>query len=305
MATLLVIGGSGFFGKSILDSFSRDGLKEWGVTKIIAASRNPDKLLQECPELITSNVELVTLDVSKPHVLPEADYIIHAAASTDAAQYLDNGEVEKQNIISGVNFFCDALKLIQNSPKVIFCSSGAVYGQQKGIRGLSENDIFTLSDELDVTKQLYCEGKREAEKIIIKFNGNHSEVAIKIARCFAFYGDYLPQNKHFAFGNFLSDAKLGNNINVLATKKVYRSYMHADDLVKSLLLIMNAGEIIYNVGSDMFYELTEIAHIIAKKYNVSVNIHHYDRNGEDRYYPNIDKLRKILGEIKLSKDFKL
>jgi len=38
MPTLLVIGGTGFFGKSILDSFKRGALEKWGIDRVIAMS---------------------------------------------------------------------------------------------------------------------------------------------------------------------------------------------------------------------------------------------------------------------------
>jgi len=38
MSTLLIIGGTGFFGKSILDSFKRGGLEKWGIERVIAMS---------------------------------------------------------------------------------------------------------------------------------------------------------------------------------------------------------------------------------------------------------------------------
>ncbi len=53
MARLLVIGGTGFFGKSILDSFNKGLLKRYGVTKITILARNIDLFLKTNPELIT------------------------------------------------------------------------------------------------------------------------------------------------------------------------------------------------------------------------------------------------------------
>jgi len=38
MFSFLVIGGTGFFSKSILDSFKRGGLEKWGIDRVIAMS---------------------------------------------------------------------------------------------------------------------------------------------------------------------------------------------------------------------------------------------------------------------------
>ena len=291
MATLLVLGGSGFFGKSILDFYQRGGLMEWDIDRVISASRSPDKLIKEVPELITSSVDLLQLDVSKPHKLPKADYIIHAAASTDAAAYLNSGEAEKENIISGVKHFCDALNVLPVLPKIFFCSSGAVYGFQESEEGLIESEIFSSIDKLDLTKRLYSQGKREAEEYILLQN-KERKFDVKIGRCFAFYGKYLPKNKHFAFGNFLLEAKAGKDITIKSSKKVYRSYMHADDLVKSFFYMMNSTYSILNIGSDKRVELFELAELIAKKYKVKINVNQ-NRSDKDLYYPNTEKLKGI------------
>ena len=106
MATLLVIGGSGFFGKSILDMFQRGKLSPWKINKVISMSRNAERLKSETPNLILGNVELLTSDISTAEHLPDADFIIHAAASTDARNYLNSGEDERKNIQSGTLNYC-------------------------------------------------------------------------------------------------------------------------------------------------------------------------------------------------------
>lgn len=42
--TLLVIGGTGYFGKSILDSFARGQLAPYGIGRVIAMARDTRKL---------------------------------------------------------------------------------------------------------------------------------------------------------------------------------------------------------------------------------------------------------------------
>ena len=59
MASLLVIGGTGFFGKSILDAFQRNLLGKWDVDNLIIMARNPDELQKNHSQLITIKVKLL------------------------------------------------------------------------------------------------------------------------------------------------------------------------------------------------------------------------------------------------------
>ena len=49
MATLLIIGGTGFFGKSILDSYKRNHLARWKIDKVIIMSRNSHDFEENYP----------------------------------------------------------------------------------------------------------------------------------------------------------------------------------------------------------------------------------------------------------------
>ena len=95
MTTILVTGGSGFFGKSILESFARGALVEFGVTRIVALSRNASALKVEAPALVSEAVELVDADVTSLQSLHGADLVIHAAASSDAGRYQGNAQAER------------------------------------------------------------------------------------------------------------------------------------------------------------------------------------------------------------------
>jgi len=43
LKTLIIIGGTGFFGKSFLDYSFEFGLKKWGINKLILISRRKKK----------------------------------------------------------------------------------------------------------------------------------------------------------------------------------------------------------------------------------------------------------------------
>ncbi|MDC3391950.1 NAD(P)-dependent oxidoreductase [Candidatus Thioglobus sp.] len=302
MATLLVIGGTGFFGKSILDCYKRKLLNNWKIDKVIIFSRSSREFEKNNSDLISKNVELIAGDISTIKELPRADFVIYAAASADSLKYSFSDEMSNL-AINGVINYCKIATILHKNSKIIFCSSGAVYGYQPpNLKGFKEDmDLEVYPAELK-NKKNYALCKRESEFLfnqLAKKNLN-----ISIARCFSFNGTYLPLNKNYAIASFISCGLKGQSINIEAKGLTYRSYMHSDDLVKWLLTIAensNSTCPIYNVGSDYEIEIRELANIIAKKFNTNVNQCSIINNTIiDRYIPSVDKARN---ELKLDFEY--
>jgi dTDP-glucose 4,6-dehydratase len=297
MAILLVIGGTGFFGKSILEVFGSGGLDEWDIEKVIVVSRNADKLRYEAPQLITQKIELLSLDITSARELPLADFVIHAAASTDARNYLRQPLQEGNNILDGITNYCRLAKIYHRNSHIIFASSGAVYGQQPGaIETIGENYVINPLGDVAPGKEEYTRTKRIAEDQIR--NLGLAGLSVSIARCFAFIGPWLPRDQHFAIGNFIADGLAARPIQVQATHRVYRSYLFADDLVRWLMSIAQHSSRccpIYNVGSDQSILMGDLAKRIADYFGVAANIGELRSELVDRYVPAITKIRDDLG----------
>jgi len=300
MPNLLVIGGTGFFGKSIIDSFKRGLLNEFNITKILVLARNTDKFKLEFPELNFKGIDLINGDISSMTSLPEADFVIHAATSTNMNDYIDIcNNVGKNNIEKAVTNYCSLASKYHIKSKILYCSSGAVYGKQPlNIEKIDEDFIFQQDlSELSIEKQNYCLGKRFAEKEII--NLGNSGLSVSITRCFAFSGKYLPKDQHYAYGNFIGQAEKGEIVTVKTNGIVYRSYLGADELVMSLMKILQVSSIncpIYNVGSDVSKKLHEIAEEIAMEYGVECQYNITNNNVVDRYVPDINKLKLLFSK---------
>ncbi len=297
MATLLVIGGSGFFGKSILDMFQRGELERWNVDKVIAMSRSAKRLEMETPELVRGNVELVESDIATTNFLPEADYVIHAAASTDARNYINAGDKEKANIQAGTLNYCNLACNFHKNSKVLYVSSGAVYGTQPAELSYID-ETYQFNDPMDIPegKRDYAVAKRDAEALIKELGAD--EMNVSIARCFAFVGKYLPRDQHFAIGNFIADGLAGKPIKVKANHLVYRSYMYADDLVEWMMeILVNANSKcpIFNVGSDEALTISELAKKVGSYFGVDVDSEKLSSPKIDRYIPSISKALNMLG----------
>lgn len=296
---LLIIGGTGFFGKSILDSFICGKLKKFQISELIILSRSTVKFQKSYPEFVASNIKYVKGDITKINYLPEADIVIHAATSSKQKDYIENSIREKENTELGVsNYIKLATKYHKNS-KIVYCSSGAVYGKQPiDVLNVAEDFPFQDLENMSILKRDYALSKRNAESQIKKFGASGYNASI--ARCFAFNGKYLPEDGHFAYSSFLKFAKNGKDIIVNASHDVIRSYMHANDLVDSLIKIALASNPdcpIYNVGSDNPISIFELAKQIAERYSVKViQKSSIIKDIVDRYVPNIDKLKELLHE---------
>lgn len=302
MASLLLIGGSGFFGKSFLDSFQRGELDDWSIDRVIVMSRHADRLRIAVPQLLDQRVELVNADIGITDSLPVADYVIHAAASTDARNYLSKPEVERKNIQAGVHNYCRLAPKFHASSKIVYVSSGAVYGVQPADKPfLVENELSINLQDMPEHKRDYAIAKRDAEAEVQDLC--NQGLAVSIARCFAFVGPWLPRDHHFAIGNFIEDGLMGRTIQVKATNPVYRSYMHADDLVAWLMTMAKHADIncnVYNVGSDVPVEIRVLAQIVGNEFEGKFTAPDLGNEKIDRYIPSVEKIKKELGlEIKL------
>jgi dTDP-glucose 4,6-dehydratase len=296
MPSLLVIGGTGFFGKSILDAFQRNLLDPWSIDSLIIMARHPELFQKNHSQLITSKVKLLKGDIASINELPFADYVIHAAASTDARNYHLAPLKERSNIIRGTLNYCELAKEFNQNSKIVYVSSGAVYGTQPhDLEKIPEDFVFLDGEQLPESKRDYAYAKRDSEKAINDL-GNYG-LDVSIARCYAFVGPWLPRDQHFAIGNFINDGLNNRKIKVTAKHKVYRSYMYADDLVEWLMKISeksNPSCPIYNVGSDQEILIDDLASKIGDFFHQETDMLPHSSDDVDLYIPDISRAMKDL-----------
>lgn len=288
MKTLLIIGGTGFFGNSLLKFLSNSKFLKKKINKIIVISRKKLKKFDYLEQLKKNyTIKKINCDILKLTSLPYADYVIYAAILKNF----------RQDYLAVKNYTRLAKKYHKKS-KILFTSSGAIYGKQpKNIKGFKENYLQNnkkISYEKNYKKK-YAYYKMKSEELFHKLGA----IGIKtsIARCFSFVGEFIPRNSNFIIGNFIDNILKNEKISIKSDYVINRSYMYSDDLVKCLLKIIESATPrcpTFNVGSNDAVSLHDVAKFLAKNYNLELSFPKISSKQHDSYIPNTDLLKKKL-----------
>ena len=259
MISILLTGGTGFFGKNILRTLSQN-------IKLTILSRNPENFNHKFHELLEGdNVTFIRGDIRDFKLSPDLkfDYVIHGATEASAKLEKENPQEMYSVIVDGTKHL---LKQItgRGVDRLLFLSSGGVYGRQPP----ELSHIPETYSPSPITS--YGKGKLEAERLCLD-----SGIETVIARCFAFVGPYLPLDIHFAIGNFILNGLRKEPIIIKGDESPYRSYMYADDLVEWLWAILINGKIgeAYNVGSEEAISIADLAHLVSSCFTPSPEVH--------------------------------
>ena len=287
MKSLLFIGGTGFLGQSFFDYLNKNSLKSLKLSKIIIISRKKKKIQSKI------KIHYINNSIANISKIPETDYIIYAA----------NSDNKKENL-KGIKNFKNLLSENHKKSKILFTSSGAVYGNKNKKKKMKEKDLISFKkvENFNGYKKEYAKAKIIMEREFCKLTKCGYNVSI--ARLFSFIGKRVFVNKNFAITNLISQAKQKKNLSLKLTdnRDVFRGYMNSDDLVRWLIKIMVSSNTkcnIYNVGSDEAITIESLARIIAKKFNKKVEnkVLKKIQNKKkmiDYYVPSIFKAKKEL-----------
>ncbi|HXG85336.1 MAG TPA: NAD-dependent epimerase/dehydratase family protein [Pyrinomonadaceae bacterium] len=260
-ANLFITGGTGFFGCWILESFLRANERLDLCAAATVLTRNPAAFEKKAAHLaLNPATNFISSDVGS-FEFPEKrfDFIIHAA--TDVYNQVAPLETV-DTIVEGTRRVLEFAKHC-DAKKVLLTSSGAVYGRQPPELRHTSEDYAGAPNPVDL-KSVYGEGKRMAELLGAIYAAENG-YEVKIARCFAFVGAYLPLDGHLAVGNFIRDALRGDAIHISGDGSPVRSYMYAADLAVWLwtILFRGASARPYNVGSETDISLADLARMIS------------------------------------------
>jgi len=287
--TLIILGGSGYLGRSIIDYLDSKKAQSHKIKKIIIYSRKGIKI-EKKKKIKVINFKKNLLKLKK---LPEIEKIIYC--------------IKSNNIRYSNSCFKNFKYLLSKSSlkrKILFISSGAVYGPRKVRKKFSENENLSLNkiNKFNDYKRKYALEKLFMENEFKKLGKSGYDVSI--ARCFTFYGRYILKY-NYAISEIINTIVKKKKLNI-NNHKLTRSYMHGDDLSAWLLqIIKNSSKNcpIYNVGSDKPIILKDLMMELVKKYNNGFKIKKTQYLKNDFYVPSTKLAKKKL-KLKITIDFK-
>jgi dTDP-glucose 4,6-dehydratase len=296
---IFITGGTGFFGRWLLESFA------WANTQLdlraeaVVLTRNPDAFKKKAPHLASNPLIKLHAGDVRDFIFPQGQFshIIHGATDASVKLNQENPLLMFDTIVEGtrrtLEFAAGA-----GGQKFLFISSGAIYGKQPPELSHIAEDFAGAPDPTDPLSA-YGAGKRAGEMFSMLLARRHGFEA-KIARSFAFVGPHLPLDAHFAVGNFIRDGLAGGPIQVMGDGTPVRSYLYSAELAVWLwtILFRGANARAYNVGSETCLTIAETARTVADCFSQQIPVKILEEpaaRSAARYVPCTRRAREELG----------
>lgn len=300
-ASILLTGGTGFFGRALLRKWQADEISGAAVARVTVLSRDAASFLVRYPEFFGLPwLSFRSGDIRDPSSLPRSErftHILHAATDSTLGPQM-TPLTRYQQILDGTRHLLDYAVAV-GARRFLLTSSGGIYGPQPPEVGALAED-WSGSPDLRDPANAYGLGKRAAEHLCALYQDAFG-LEVVIARCFAFVGPDLPLDVHFAIGNFIRDALTREAITVSGDGTPLRTYLDQADLAHWLLTLLDQGRPgeAYNVGSDEVISIAELAYrvrdLLAPDKLVLIHGRGSDAQGRNRYIPDIRKAQQELG----------
>lgn len=205
----------------------------------------------------------------KNNLLPKLDQVnnlLYLISTVDNYNVKTNPFVDIETNLTTLIRVLENFRLANKEGAVFnFVSSWFVYG---------EVDLPATEESNCNPKGFYSITKRAAEQLLISycqtFNLNY-----RILRLANVYGgvDTKTSKKKNAFTYLLSEIQKGNDINLYDGGHFYRDFIHVEDVVDAIALIMYKGSLneVYNVSSGKKYKFLTLMQHAKKVFNSSSN----------------------------------
>jgi UDP-glucose 4-epimerase len=282
----LVTGGAGFLGAALANRLVEDGHQVRALDDLSAGD----------PERLDERVLFTRGDVAnRPKLwtlLQDVDCVYHLAARVLVSESIlyprEYNEVNVGGTVSVMEAMRDA-----GVRRVVFTSSGAVYGEQahQPIR----------EDQTPNPQSPYAVSKLSAE-YYVRTIGALWGIETVVLRIFNTYGPHqnLPVSHPPVIPRFVSQALGGGSLVIFGGGGQTRDFVYVDDAVRALVAAATAPDIdrrIINVGSGKETSVNELAARVGAAVDRTPEMLHSpaESGGVSRLCADVTNARRLLG----------
>lgn len=215
----------------------------------------------------------ISYSAFKGNLLSEADIttffkknkptvIIHLAGSFFGS-YED---VNKSNVLTTQKLL--EIGLNYGLKKIIYTSTGGVYGEPQHKNGSKETDPLSPNT-------LYALSKIQAEECIRYYQNNHHLKAIILR----FPNVYGPGNHQGVLFRLLQDIEKNKKITVYGNGTQIRQFLHVEDACRSIILALQyPANDIFNITNARNYSISRVISLLKKRYSFIIKFRRADNN---------------------------
>jgi len=275
MKNLLIIGGSKFAGKSFINYFNNNN--KFKNLKIILISKKSFSIKKKY------KIKIIKRDFNKIKILPDCDFILYCLRTNN-----------KSNDNKLFKLFKKKLLKLKKKPKIIYTSSGVLYGENNSRKKILEKRSISLKKikYLKNYKKKWFKQKLNLEKKF--FELAQQNYKILVLRMFTFIGPSLL-DQNYVPSELIKKFKNNKRITINGPLNTYRSYLFESDFVEWIIKIFFKFEKqydIYNFGSDKPITIYKLANKIGVYFNLKKIFLLNKSKKLDYYIPSINKLKK-------------
>lgn len=284
---ILVTGGAGFIGSHLCERLLYEGHEVVCVDNLYTGSKKNIVSFLQNP-----NFEFIRHDITFPLYI-EVDEIYNLACPASPIQYQKNPvQTIKANVLGSINMLGLAKRL---HCKVLQASTSEVYGDPK-VNPQPET-YWGCVNPIGL-RACYDEGKRCSEALFFDYHRQY-HVRIKVARIFNTYGPRMHPNDGRVVSNFIVQALKGEPLTLYGRGDQTRSFCYVDDLVDSLIRLMNSEDHFIgpvNLGNPVEFTIFQLAQLILELTGTKSEVSYESLPKDDpqQRRPEISIARKVL-----------
>ncbi len=259
---VLVTGVVGFIGYHLSEKLLRDGAVVIGVDSLneyydVEVKNRRNEILRKNPNYQFHKINIADYEkLSKLVEKEKPDAIVHLAAQAGVRYSLiDPWAYAESNYLGTLNIFEVARR--HNIKRVLFASSGAVYGKNTEMP-------FSIEHRTDHPISIYGATKKANELLAHTY---HHLFGTEMGgmRFFTVYGRYGRPD--LALFKFARNILRGEPIDVYNKGEMTRTFTHVSDVVEGIMSLLNKADLkyeIYNFSGSDSISLSNFIDLIGK-----------------------------------------